>query len=125
MSERFMRRLASERREMDEGRSIVEHLQILLNSRQGLAVTNEDYGLPDLTDVVHMIPDGLHMIENEIREAILKFEPRLTNVRVRFVPSDDPFVMYFEISARRKDGSKKPFRVRTKMLAGNRFKVSA
>jgi type VI secretion system protein len=125
MSERFMRRLATEQRGMDESRSIVEHLQILLNSRQGLAVTTEDYGLPDLTDIVHMIPDGLHMVENEIRDAILKFEPRLANVRVRFVPSDDPFVMYFEISGRHQDGSKKPFHVRTKMLPGNRFKVSA
>ena len=125
MSERFMRRLATEQRGMDEGQSIVEHLQILLNSRQGLAVTAEDYGLPDLTDVIHMIPDGLHTIENDIRDAILKFEPRLGNVRVRFVPSDDPFVMYFEISARRNDGSKRPFRVRTKMLPGNRFEVSA
>lgn len=125
MSERFMRRLASERRGMDEGQSIVEHLQFLLNSRQGLAVTAEGYGLPDLTDIIHMIPDGLHTIESEIRDAILKFEPRLSNVRVRFVPSDDPFVMYFEISARRNDDAKTPFRVRTKMLPGNRFKVKA
>ena len=125
MSERFLSRLAADQRSFDASASIVEHLQILLNARHGMAVTATDYGLPDLTDVVHMIPDGLHTIENEIRDAIVKYEPRLAQVRVRFVPSNDPFVMYFEISARRKDASKSPFRARTKMLPGSRFKVDA
>ncbi len=124
MSERFLRRLGTDRRTVDETQSISEHLQILLNSREGLSVTNPDYGLPDLTDIVHMLPDGVHALQNAIRDAILKYETRLSKVKVRFVPSDDAFVLYFDISARRNDADKSPFRVRTALQHGNRFKVT-
>lgn len=123
MSERFLRRLGTDRRTVDETQSISEHLQILLNTREGLSVTNPDYGLPDLTDIVHMLPDGVHAIQNAIRDVILKYEPRLSKVKVRFVPSDDAFVLYFDVSARRNDADKTPFRVRTALQPGNRFKV--
>lgn len=123
MSERFLRRLGTNRRSVDETQSISEHLQILLNTREGLSVTHPDYGLPDLTDIVHMLPDGLHALQNAIRDVILKYEPRLSKVKVRFVPSDDAFVLYFDVTARRTDADKTPFRVRTALQPGNRFKV--
>jgi type VI secretion system protein len=123
MSERFLRRLGTDRRTVDETQSISEHLQILLNTREGLSVTNPDYGLPDLTDIVHMLPDGVHAIQNAIRDVILKYEPRLSKVKVRFAPSDDAFVLYFDVSARRNDAGETPFRVRTALQPGNRFKV--
>ena len=124
MSERFLNRLGSERREMDDSLSIAEHLQTLLNSREGLSATNPDFGLPDLTDIVHMLPDGVHALQNAIRDVILKYEPRLAKVTVRFTPSDDAFVLYFDISGRRSDAAKTPFRVRTKMLPGHQFRVN-
>lgn len=124
MSQRFLTRLGSERRTIDATRSIAEHLQTLLNSREGLSATNPDFGLPDLTDIVHMLPDGAHALQNAIRDVILKYEPRLSKVNVRFVPSDDAFVLYFDISGRQSDAAKTPFRVRTKMLPGHRFKVN-
>ncbi len=124
MSERFLRRLGTDRRSVDETQSIAEHLQILLNTREGLSVTHPDYGLPDLTDIVHMLPDGLHALQNAIRDVILKYEPRLSKVKVRFFPSDDPFVLYFDVSARLTDADKTPFHVRTALQPGNRFKVS-
>ena len=123
MSERFLRRLGEDRRTVDEYQSISEHLQMLLNTREGLSVTNPDFGLPDLTDIVHMLPDGVHALQNAIRDVILKYEPRLSKVKVRFVPSDDAFVLYFDITARRNDADKTPFRVRTALQPGNRFKV--
>lgn len=123
MSERFLRRLGTDRRDVDESQSIVEHLQVLLNTREGSSATNADFGLPDLTDIVHMLPDGVQAIQNAIRDVILKYEPRLSKVKVRFAPSDDAFVLYFDISARRNDADKTPFHVRTAMLPGNRFRV--
>ena len=123
MSERFLNRLGTERRDMDDARSIVEHLQVLLNSREGSSATNPGFGLPDLTDIVHMLPQGVHALQNAIRDVILRFEPRLAKVNVRFVPSDDAFVLYFDIWGRRNDSEKTPFRVRTEMLPGNRFRV--
>jgi type VI secretion system protein len=125
MSERFLRRLGGARNGFDESASIAEHIKLLLNEREGLCVTNPDFGLPDLTDVVHMLPDGVHGIQNAIRDVILRYESRLSKVKVRFVPSDDPFVLYFDISARRTDASKAPFRVRTSLHPGNRFKVGS
>jgi len=124
MSERFLRRLGTDRRTVDETQSISEHLQILLNTREGLSVTHPDYGLPDLTDIVHMLPDGVHALQNAIRDVILKYEPRLSKVKVRFVPSDDAFVLYFDVLARRNDADKTPFRARTALQPGNRFKVN-
>ena len=124
MSERFMQRLGTDRREIDTSRSIAEHLQVLLNSREGLSATTPDFGLPDPTDIMHMLPDGLQSIQNAIRDVILKYEPRLCKVKVRFVPSEDAFVLYFDISGRRTDEDKSPFRVRTTMLPGNRFRVN-
>lgn len=124
MSERFLRRLGTDRRTVDETQSISEHLQILLNTREGLSVTHPDYGLPDLTDIVHMLPDGVHALQNAIRDVILKYEPRLSKVKVRFVPSDDAFVLYFDVLARRNDADRTPFRVRTALQPGNRFKVN-
>ena len=123
MSERFLLRLGESMRAIDETRSIMEHLQHLLNSREGLSPTNPDYGLPDLTDIVQRLPEGAQVLQNAIRDVILKYEPRLTKVRVRFVPSDDAFVLYFEISGRRSNAQRTPFRVRTAMVPGNRFEV--
>ena len=124
MSERFLQRLGTDQRHVHGSESILEHVQVLLNTREGLSATNPDFGLPDLTDIVHMLPDGVQAIQNAIRDVILKYEPRLSKVKVRFVPSDDAFVLYFDISARRNDADNAPFRVRTAMLPGNRFKVS-
>lgn len=125
MSERFLSRLATDRRHVDESRSIAEHLQSLLNAQEGLSATAPDYGLPDLTDIIHTLPNSVQTIQNAIRDAVLKYEPRLCKVNVRFVPSDDPFVLYFEISARRTADQNKPFTVRTTMLPGNRFRVGS
>lgn len=124
MSARFLRRLGNERTHVDETRAIAEHLQVLLNAREGLSVIHGDYGLPDLTDMVHMLPEGVQILQNAIRDLILKFEPRLSKVRVRYMPSDDAFVLYFDISARRNDQDKTPFRIRTALEPGNRFKVT-
>jgi len=123
MSERFLSRLATDRRSMDEHRSIAEHLQTLLNAQEGLSATTPDYGLPDLTDIVHTLPGGISTIQNAIRDAVIKYEPRLCKVNVRFIPSEDPFVLYFEISARKTADASEAFTVRTEMLPGNRFKV--
>ena len=39
--------------------SVMLNLRQMLNSRQGLARTVDDYGLPDLTDVVHNFPEAI------------------------------------------------------------------
>lgn len=123
MRQGFLGRLGTERVVADPTSAIVEHLEILLNARVGESATVPDFGLPDLTDLVRQIPEGTHKVENSIRDAILKFEPRLLKVKVRFIPSDDPFSLYFEIVARHKDQEDKAFRARTELGPGGRVKV--
>lgn len=80
--------------------SIVEHLRYLLNTRRGEAVTVPDYGLEDLADIAEAFPDAAGIWKKSIQETIERYEPRLTKVRVRHIPSDDALSVAFEISAR-------------------------
>jgi len=92
--------------QVDNGRladSVMVNLRQLLNSRQGLARTVDDYGLPDLTDVVHNFPEALDVCKRSIRQSIEKYEPRLTNVSVEHVSDpDDIFTLRFEVKGKMK-----------------------
>jgi type VI secretion system protein len=70
--------------------SIVNHLQRLLNTRQGSVPIADDYGMPDFTSFLgENLNDQAEKISNIIRSMILKYEPRLSNVQVLFVPDKD------------------------------------
>ncbi|MFN0151302.1 MAG: type VI secretion system baseplate subunit TssE [bacterium] len=78
--------------------SVLAHLRDLLNSRQGISITVPDYGIPDLTDLVHSFPEAIALMRREIRASIERYEPRLRNVAITHVPdADDPFHLNFEI----------------------------
>jgi type VI secretion system protein len=88
--------------------SVGEHLRQMLNTRQGCCRTVPDYGIPDLTEIVRDSPESMDAIQKAIRRSIEQYEPRLTNVRVKFTPSeDDVLKLSFEITARIVVGSKK------------------
>jgi type VI secretion system protein len=81
--------------------SVLENLRRLLNSRHGHALAQEDYGIPDLTEVVHNYPESIAGMRRAIRQAIEKYEPRLERIQIRHVSNDDdPFALRFEIKAR-------------------------
>lgn len=80
--------------------SVQEHLDRMLNTRQGIAETVPDYGLPNLVDVIHSFPEAVDICRRSIRSSIERYEPRLRNVVVNAVPNeDDPFHLRFEIRA--------------------------
>lgn len=61
----------------------------------------EDYGVPDFSDFLNALPDSIRDIEKNIRTAIQKYEPRLSGVRVNFIPQEeDPLSLRFQITAR-------------------------
>jgi type VI secretion system protein len=66
--------------------SVMNNLNILLNSRQGCCETRTDYGLSDF-NATHDISGALPAIAREVEGQIRSFEPRLRNVLVR--PIDD------------------------------------
>lgn len=81
--------------------SVVGHLKKILNTRQGNVPIADDYGVPDLTSFMQDYPDSVREIEQSIRRAITMYEPRLTAVKVFFVPrEDDALCLRFQIVAK-------------------------
>ncbi len=81
--------------------SVREHLQRILNTRQGSVMIGEDYGLPDFAEMLRDYPDSLRDFERSIRMTIQKYEPRLKMVRVRLLPNEeDLLTLRFQVSAR-------------------------
>lgn len=80
--------------------SVIANLRRLLNSRQGIAPIQADYGIPDLCDVIHNFPEATAGMRKAIKAAIEKYEPRLKRVTVKHVEApDDVFALRFEITA--------------------------
>lgn len=81
--------------------SVLRHLRRILNTKQGNVLIAEDYGVPDFSDFLNALPDSIRDIERNIRTAIQKYEPRLSGVRVNFIPQEeDPLSLRFQIMAR-------------------------
>jgi len=79
---------ARESRDTARGiRSVINHLQRMLNTRQGSVSIADDYGMPDFTnfpgdDLTSVAQDA----ERIISKVIQKYEPRLDKVRLHFDP---------------------------------------
>ena len=69
--------------------SVRTHLGRLLNSRHGMSEAQPDYGLPALTDLTIGSRDYVREVEEAIRIAVEKYEPRLRRVRVSRVVDED------------------------------------
>ncbi len=80
--------------------SVLSNLRRMLNTRQGIALTVPDYGLPDMSDMVHLFPEAVDICRRSIRQSIENYEPRLKNIVVTSaIDPDDPFNLRFEIRA--------------------------
>ncbi len=80
--------------------SVQEHLQRILNTRQGSAPIADEYGIPDFTNLMSGYPESQRAIERTIRNTIQKFEPRLQGVRISFLQQeDDVLTLSFQITA--------------------------
>ena len=49
----------------------------------------DDFGIPDFSDIRSGFPDALRDLERLIRNTIMKYEPRLQSVRVKFIQQDE------------------------------------
>jgi len=80
--------------------SVLSHLQRILNTRQGNVPIAGDYGIPDFLDFLQTYPESVHQIEHNIKNAIDKYEPRLSGATVTYVPDEDEtLTLRFEIIA--------------------------
>jgi type VI secretion system protein len=80
--------------------SVMLHLHHMLNTRHDDGQAATDYGLPALTDLD--LSTRAEDLRRAIEQTIRTYEPRLTNVRVQPLPSEeeDPLKIRFQISAR-------------------------
>jgi type VI secretion system protein len=82
-------------------RSVMDHLRKILNTRQGTVLIDDDFGLPDFTNLGSTFgEDTIPDIQKAISDVILKYEPRLKKVEVTHVPTgDDILAVAFKLSA--------------------------
>src|SRR5262245_4704245 len=103
--------------------AVMEHLLVLLNTRQGSSPADPDYGLPDLTDIVHNMPNGLPALQRLIGEAIQRYEPRLKAVTVRpAAHSPNSLSLSFEVRAQLVAGGS--LRFETRVMRGGQVSVT-
>jgi type VI secretion system protein len=112
----------------DSGRiidSVMEHLQRILNTRQGSVQIADDFGLPDFTDLIDNYPESIMDLERSIRRMVQKYEPRLTSIQVNFIPQEDENLsLDFQITAELKAGDEKlPVRFDSQMESSGKVNV--
>ena len=84
-----------------ELRSIFRYVQKILSTKQGTAIISYDFGIPDVTNF-HNKSYGEYIkeMEESLVNTILRFEPRLKNVKVTYDDQEDKStVMHFKIEA--------------------------
>jgi type VI secretion system protein len=83
--------------------SIVENLKMVLQTRRGSVKHLPDFGIPDIRQI-YFDEGTIDSVPNQIRDTILKYEPRLTQVKVRKKDFDERNLkVSLEISAQIKE----------------------
>ncbi|AGP38411.1 hypothetical protein BE04_30280 [Sorangium cellulosum] len=89
-------------RDHDLESAILTHLGHMLNTRQGSSLTCPDYGLMEVSEVLHEFPEAIGLVQRSLKNCIQAYEPRLKNVQVRHVRNDSvlqSMILEFEITA--------------------------
>ena len=88
--------------------SVMQHLRRMCSTRRGTMITAPDFGVVDVSELIHNFPDAIALMARTMRHSILTYEPRLTNVVIRHVPGDgSDLTLRFEISAQLVSGDHK------------------
>jgi len=80
-------------------KSVLTHLNKILNTKQGNSLSSPDLGMPDYTNM----PGNFDLetfgdLEKTITEVVEKYEPRLKNVKIQYMPDENTFLaMKFKI----------------------------
>jgi type VI secretion system protein len=108
-------------------RSILKRLRLLLNSRQGLAPAQLDFGIPEPSEVAHSFPEAIGRMQRAIVTSIEKYEPRLTSVKAVHVESEEEqFTLRFQITAQLRTAKERTYVCFDTLLdASGRIQVKA
>ena len=63
--------------------SIIENLRMVLSTRQGSVQHLPDFGMPDILQLYFNSDNSIDPIKKEIRNVILKYEPRIAEVQMQ------------------------------------------
>ena len=63
--------------------SIIENLRMVLSTRQGSVQHLPDFGMPDILQLFFNSDNSIEPIKKEIKNVILKYEPRIAEVQVQ------------------------------------------
>ncbi|MSP25728.1 MAG: type VI secretion system baseplate subunit TssE [Myxococcales bacterium] len=80
---------------------VLEHLSRMLNTRAGSAPTVPDYGVAEISELLHSFPDANGLMQRALKHTVAKYEPRIKNVQVRILEdpeSRDALRVRFEIT---------------------------
>jgi type VI secretion system protein len=104
--------------------SVLRHLQRILNTKQGNVPIADDYGIPDFSDFINTLPRSVGELEKSIRLAIQKYEPRLTAVRVSFIPQEeDRLSLRFQIIGKLSTESKTQVYIETVVDSDGKIEI--
>ena len=96
--------LAQPRRAMSDREirdSILQNLIHMCMTRAGTMLTCPDYGIADVTEMIHSFPDAITIMAQSLRHTIQTYEPRLQNLQVVHVPSElADLTLRFEVRGR-------------------------
>lgn len=62
--------------------SIIENLRMILSTRKGSVLHLPDFGISDILQLYLSESNPLDSLKKEIKEVILKYEPRISDVRI-------------------------------------------
>ena len=84
--------------------SIMVHLQKILNTRQGSALIDDDYGVPDFTDLAASFStETVRELVRAIKDVVHKYEPRLSSVKIEVNPAGkDVLELHFKLEGKLK-----------------------
>jgi type VI secretion system protein len=104
----------------DLATAVIRHLKQMLATRQNSSLTAPDYGVPDVTEILHDMTEAVGVVQRAVKASIQQYEPRLKNVQVRHVRNENAMgqpSMVFEITGHivLADGRKQPVRIGTTM----------
>ena len=79
--------------------SVLDNIQRILNSRAGTISHLPDYGLPDMTKILHGMPGTAHELIETLAGVLLKYEPRLLSLNVTLLDQEVPSELRYTIDA--------------------------
>jgi type VI secretion system protein len=106
--------------------AVAKHLSQLLSTRQGSSLTCPEYGLTEVSEVLYDFPDAIGVMQRSIKNTVQLHEPRLKNVQVRHVKSENgPMNLEFEISGQvaLPDGRRQSMRFATAVDGNGKVRV--